>query len=199
MKRIRTMALTTLLLVGGVSGTTMLYAQAPTSDPAMQRAREETQVVLDLGRLIGFVDRMDAEQPGLGLSRDQARELAELMGEIRSTARLTPARAEAMMTRIEDDILTPAQLLHTDRIWIESEREAARTTGTGSPRSGSGTPGSGGGPRSGQQGVTGAAEPVEGSLASYLAGGPYNPLIDTERPRGRDFETFYQRLRERTR
>jgi hypothetical protein len=206
MKTVKTVALTLLLLVGMVFGITVVHAQAPMSDPAMQRARQETQVVLDLGRLIGFVDRMDAEQPGLRLSREQARELVALMGEIRTTARLTPALAEAMMVRIEDDILTPAQLLHTDRFWIQSERSAAGT-GTGAPRSGAGTPGSAGGSQSGRQGsadtrtngTAGTAEPAEGSLASYIAGGPYNPLADTDRPRGREFETFYQRLRERSR
>ncbi|TVR70351.1 MAG: hypothetical protein EA427_06040 [Spirochaetaceae bacterium] len=196
------LAVALLLGMGTLSGPDFtLYAQAGTQDPAMQRARQETQVILDLGRLISFVDRMDAEQQNLRLTTEQARRLARLMGEIKSTARLTPAVAEGLMQEIEDDILTPRQLMHTDRIWAEAERReesAAPRSGSpgGSPgggaRVGQGTPGAGG-----NSGASASGDPAPGSLASYASGGPYNPLVDTTRPQGEQFEAFHRRLLER--
>ena len=193
-------AVTLLLGTGTLFGPgPTLSAQTGAPDPAMQRARQETQVILDLGRLINFVDRMDSEQQNLRLTREQARHLARLMGEIKSTSRLTPAVAERLMQEIEDDVLTPRQLMHTDRIWAEAERSVE----SGAARSGS----SGGGTRAGQRSSassggsaegTASGEPAPGSLASYLAGGPYNPLADTARPQGEQFEAFHLRLLERT-
>lgn len=197
-----TLVLLFTAMLAGV-GTHDLYGQTPgqsqSTDPAMQRARQETQVVLDLGRLIGFVDRMDVEQPGLGLSRGQSEEMVRLMGEIKATTRFTPALAERMMERIEEEILTPRQLMFTDRIWAESERSAANASGArAGTRVGAGS-GAGSGAASGT--ATGTAssnsDPAPGTLASYAAGGPYNPLVDTSRPQGEQFEAFYRRLRNR--
>ena len=185
------------------AGTGETYGQAPgqphSADPTMQRARQETQVILDLGRLIGFVDRVDAEQPGLGLSRAQSEEMVRLMGEIKSMTRLTPTIAERMMTRIEDEILTPRQLMFTDRIWAESERNAGSGTANASGARAGTRVGAGSGAGSGTAaGATSTStDPVPGSLASYAAGGPYNPLVDTSRPQGEQFEAFYRRLRNR--
>lgn len=148
------------------------------SDPALQRARQETMVVLDLGRLISFVGRMDEEGGAHRLSSAQARRLVRLMGEVQTTSRLTPAIAERMMAEIEDDILTAGQLLRVDMLWAEADR-------TRSP-SAAGT--------SGRQGNEGGAE---GSLSSYAAGGPFNPLTDASRPQGQEFEELYERLRSR--
>lgn len=177
-----------ILAIAGPIPRTAAQNPAHSTDPNMQRARRETQIILDLGRLINFVDRMEQEQRALRLSPDQARRLVRLMGEIKSTSRMTPALAERMMEEIEDDILTPRQLMYTDRIWAEAERNA----------SGGSVPGSGTSSRArgGQSGTEGT--PAPGSIASYAAGGPYNPLADTSRPQGEQFEAFYQRLRQST-
>ncbi|MCA1754538.1 MAG: hypothetical protein LC641_07575, partial [Spirochaeta sp.] len=94
-----------------------LPAQRQSEDPALQKARQETELVLDLGRLIGFIQRMVEERPDLEISREQAAALADLLGEIRTTSRLTGATARSMTSRIENDILNVEQLQHTDRLW----------------------------------------------------------------------------------
>ena len=171
-----------------------LPAQRHSEDPALQKARVETELVLDLGRLIGFIQRMLEERPDLELSREQAVALADLLGEIRTTSRLTGAAARSMTARIENDILNARQLQHTDRLWIESEQSRlAATAGTGSgARAGAG---SGSAPGAGASAEGGA--PPAGSLAAYAAGGPYNPLIDTSRRQGEDFEALFAYVRAR--
>ncbi|MFN2311490.1 MAG: hypothetical protein ABR590_05485 [Spirochaetia bacterium] len=109
-----------------------LPAQRHSEDPALQKARQETELVLDLGRLIGFIQRMVEERPDLEISREQAAALADLLGEIRTTSRLTGATARSMTSRIENDILNVEQLQHTDRLWIESEQSRlAQEPGSG--------------------------------------------------------------------
>lgn len=183
-----------VLLALGVP--TRLFAQRQSEDASLQKAREETEVVLDLGRLLGFIYRMVEEHPNLELSREQAVALRELMGEIRTTSRLTAPTARSMTARIEDGILTPAQLIHTDRLWIESERNRASATAQGSgvsARAGAGSRSTA--PGTGTASDSGAAP--AGSLAAYAAGGPYNPLIDTARQQGQDFEALYAYVRAR--
>jgi len=171
-----------------------LPAQRQSEDPALQKARVETEQVLDLGRLIGFIQRMVEERPDLELSREQAGALADLLGEVRTTSRLTGATARSMTARIENDILSAGQLQHTDRLWIEAEQirqSATPGTGTGA-RSGAG---SGSTPGAGTEAEGGA--PPAGSLAAYAAGGPYNPLVDTSRRQGEDFEALLAYVRAR--
>lgn len=153
---------------------------AGATDPAMIRAREEVAVVLDLGRLIGFVHRVDTEVPHLAITPGQAQQLVRIMQQIRTTSRLTPRIAEAMMLEIEDSILTGAQLLQVDRFWAEADR--LRESGTAPSDAAA------------RQGAEGSGP---GALSSYVAGGPYNPLIDTNRPQGQDFEAFLTRLQQR--
>lgn len=153
---------------------------AGATDPAMIRAREEVAVVLDLGRLIGFVHRVDTEVPPLAITPGQAQQLVRIMQQIRTTSRLTPRIAEAMMLEIEDSILTGAQLLQVDRFWAEADR--LRESGTAPSDAAA------------RQGAEGSGP---GALSSYVAGGPYNPLIDTNRPQGQDFEAFLTRLQQR--
>ncbi len=153
---------------------------AGSTDPAMMRAREEVAVVLDLGRLIGFVSRVDAEVPHLAITSAQAEQLVRIMREIRTTSRLTPRVAEAMMLEIEDSVLTGAQLLQVDRFWAEADRLRESGAAQGTPAT--------------RQGAEGSSP---GALSSYVAGGPYNPLIDTSRPQGQEFEAFFTRLQQR--
>lgn len=171
-----------------------LPAQRNSEDPALQKARVETEQVLDLGRLIGFIQQMVEERPDLELSREQAGELAGLLGEIRTTTRLTGSTARSMTARIENDILNAGQLQHADRLWIEAEQirqVATPGTGTGA-RAGAG---SGSTPGAGTDAEGGA--PPAGSLAAYAAGGPYNPLVDTSRRQGEDFEALFAYVRAR--
>jgi len=149
-----------------------------TPDPAVQEAREETAVVFDLGRVFGFIRTMEEENASLRLSAEQVRELYVIMTEIRRTERMDPDQADEWLASIEDEILTPAQLVAVDKLYLA--RETTRGSGTGA--------GSGAG------GGTGDAT---GSIATYIAGGKFNPILDTSKSMGADFAAFYDELGER--
>lgn len=141
-------------------------------DPATQKAREETLVIFDLGRMFGYLNVIEKDSKVPALSNAQLTKLYDIMVEIRRTARMEVPRATALLTMIEDDILTPAQLMAADK--LAASREAERTN----------VPGSGAG--SGSTSSSGA-----GSLASYVAGGDFNPILDTTKTMGQDFAAFY--------
>ncbi len=168
----------------------------------LQASRAESETVLDLGRLLGFVYRMTTEFEALELSDSQVHDLLEILRQIRGTARLDGATGESYMTRIEDQILTAAQLIHTDRLWIQSERAGGNDgSGTGASQRrganrGAGDEGTGeGSGTSGENQSTRTAE--AGELAVFAAGGDFNPLLDTSRPQGQSFAALYAYLSER--
>lgn len=141
-------------------------AQTTAEDPALQKAKEETVAVFDLGRLFGYLNTMEKEAPKLALSRDQLVKLVEIMKKIKVTKRLVPKEAEKLLVQIEDSLLTAAQLTYVDKLAIA--KESTRSTGTG------GSSGSG-----------------AGQLATYVAGGDFNPMLDTTKTMGKDFAAFY--------
>ncbi len=165
-------------------------AQDHSASAQMQALRAELEVVSELGRLLGFILRMQHEQDSLALSGDQLRSLWQLSEEIGRSERLTPARAEQMMIRIEDEILSPQQLMYTDQQFLN--REETRVPGSGpSARGAAGSSGSAGSPAAGSPGGDGSSS---GTIATYAAGGPYNPLLDTSRQLGQDFEALRELL-----
>ncbi|TVR61633.1 MAG: hypothetical protein EA426_03060 [Spirochaetaceae bacterium] len=167
------------------TGVAVTVAQQHASDPAMQKAREETQVVLDFARFLGIVLRMVEQEPTLGLSSAQARQLLDVLSDVRTTSRLTATNARRMMGYIEDDILTAQQLMFTDRVWMQSSGERSSAGASGSQNRGSNTTGE-------QSGTGSEASANAGALSSYASGGPYNPLSDTTRRQGQDFEALYE-------
>ncbi|WP_076489680.1 hypothetical protein [Alkalispirochaeta americana] len=176
-----------------------LAAQRRVDDAALRTAREETEIILDLGRLLGFVHRMTQESPELDFESDQAREMLEILEEIRGTPRMTPTRARTMIQRIEDTILTAAQLAYTDRLWINAQRNDQRNTQNSRAESASSGQESASASRAGpgsssRQGTSTEDGAPAGSLASYAAGGPYNPMTETGRRHAEDFEALYAYL-----
>ena len=188
-------ALLSLLLVSPAFG----QARGNTE---LQAARAESETVLDLGRLLGFVYRMTTEFEALELSDSQVRELLEILQQIRATARLDGPTAEAYMIRIEDRILTAAQLIHTDRLWIQAERARGNDgSGTGvaqqrgvSRGAGDDRTGEGSGTSNEHQSDRTAEA---GELAVFAAGGDFNPLLDASRPQGESFEALSAYLDDR--
>jgi hypothetical protein len=75
-----------------------------------------------------------------------------------------------MLIEIEDRILKPDQLTFVDSLAIA--RQAERTVTTGS-------------------GASGGTSPV----ASYMSGGPFNPMTDTGRKIGQDFKAAVDYLK----
>ncbi len=157
MKKLFIITLLVLLPLGAV------MAQTSPDDPAIIKAKEETKVVFDLGRLFGYLNTMEKEEKNLALSRDQLEEIYRIMAVLRQTDRVEPDTAETMLVNLEDNILTPDQLMYTDQLAIEKMQ--TRTPGTGG----------GGG----------------GQITSYIAGGPFNPMKDPSKNIGKDFETFF--------
>ena len=116
---------------------------------------------------------MDKEEPKLALTNDQINELYSFMDKIVAIERLEPAAAEEMLVKIEDEILTPDQLMQVDQLAIAraAERESATTERV---------PGSGG-----------------GQITSYVAGGAFNPMKDASKTIGKDFAAFYDYLKKK--
>jgi hypothetical protein len=161
--RVLVAALAMLLAVQALSAQT-------SPDPAIQKAKEETVVIFDLGRMFGYLNTMEKDSKVAALSSAQLTKLYDIMVELRATKRVEVARAQILLTSIEDDILTPAQLMAADK--LAASKEAERTTVQGS---GAGSSSNGG----------------TSSMASYVAGGDFNPIIDPTKTMGKDFTAFY--------
>ena len=147
-----------------------LMAQSP-DDPEIIKAKEETAVVFDLVRFFGFLNTMEEEQPALALSGDQLEEIYEIMNRLQSTERIEVDMAEEILVHLEDEVLSPDQLMEVDQLFIA--REETRTVQTG------------------QGGGEG------GLITSYIAGGPFNPTLDASKTMGKDFGAFYKSVSER--
>lgn len=161
MKKIIVIALLVLIPLGTV------MAQTSPDDPAITKAKEETAVVFDLGRMFGYLNTMVTEEKKLALSDEQMNDLYSIMETLLQTDRVEPDAADGMLVRIEDEILTPDQLMYTDQLAIE--KMASRTPGAG---------GSSGG----------------GQITNYIAGGAFNPMKDPSKTIGKDFGTFLSYL-----
>lgn len=164
--------------------TAVIFPAGAQSTPnlAIQKAKEETAVVYDLGRFFGYVYGMVTENNELSLSEGQRRELQEVMEEIESMRRIEAAWADETLQYLELELLTPDQLMEVDKRAIEWQKTrdsglAAGTGGRGGGGDGSGT-GDGSGP-----------------ISSYVAGGPFNPLLDESKSIGKGFRDLYEHIR----
>jgi len=162
MKKIVVISLLALMLLPFLAA-----AQTSPDDPAVLAAKEETVVVFDLGRFFGFLFTIEKESPKLALSQDQLEEVYESMGELKAMQRVEPDDAEEMLVYLEDEVLSPDQLMEVDQLAIarmESRETEATTQSTG----------------------TGG-----GQITSYVAGGPFNPMTDATKTIGKDFAAFF--------
>ena len=144
-------------------------AQTSPDDPAIMEAKKETAVVFDLGRFFGYLNTMEKETPELALSKSQLQQIYEIMTELNKLDRVEPDYAEKLLVGLEDDLLTPDQLMQVDQLAIA--KAEARTTNASA---GAGT-GAGG-----------------GQISSYVAGGPFNPIKDPAKSIGQDFAAFLE-------
>ena len=139
-------------------------------DPEVQKAKEETVVVFDLARFFGFLKTMEEEKKAPELSQEQLEEIYEAMIWLQSRERVEAADAEEVLIRLEDEVLTPDQLMEVDQLALA--REEARAVRT---------PGGGEG----------------GLITSYIAGGAFNPIASTEKTMGKDFAAYLELVRKR--
>jgi hypothetical protein len=142
-----------------------VMAQSDEPDPEIQKAKEETAVVYDLGRFFGYLLTMEKEEPKLALSTDQLEEIFTIMSELKQMERIEPDYAEEILERLELDILTPDQLMTVDQLAIareESREPSNQRTGSKSENGG-------------------------GAIQTYIAGGAFNPLQDDSKSTGESF------------
>lgn len=142
-------------------------AQTSPDDPAVQAAKEETVVVFDLGRFFGFLFTIEKESPKLALSQDQLEEVYQSMSELKAMQRVDPEKAEEILIYLEDEVLSPDQLMEVDQLAIA--RMESRDTEATSQSTGTGG----------------------GQITSYIAGGPFNPMTDATKTIGKDFAAFF--------
>ncbi len=161
MKKFILITLITLLALSAA------IAQSSPDDPAIIKAKEETAVVFDLGRLFGYINTMETEEKSLSLDKNQMEAVYKIMVTLKQTDRIEPDMADSMITDIEDNILTVDQLMYTDQLAIA--KMATRTAGSGS---------GGGG----------------GQITNYIAGGAFNPMTDPAKNIGKDFNTLFNYL-----
>jgi hypothetical protein len=142
-------------------------AQTSPDDPAVLAAKEETVVVFDLGRFFGFLFTIEKESPNLALSKAQLEEVYQSMSELKAMQRVEPDDAEEMLIYLEDEVLSPDQLMEVDQLAIV--RMESRDTEATSQSTGTGG----------------------GQITSYVAGGPFNPMTDATKTIGKDFAAFF--------
>ena len=144
-------------------------AAAQRGDPAIQQARAELEPVFALGRLFDYLATMEGQQPRLALSRAQAAKIVDDMGRIKVVRRFDAKTATDMLSQIEDHILTPEQLKFADGLELASKKTQGQNKSLYSSS-------------------------LIDSLASYVAGGPFNPMTDTHTPQGKYFAALSQLL-----
>ena len=172
MNRFRTTFIKTAVLLGLLLLAAAALSAQTVPDPAIQEAKKETAVVYDLGRFFGYVHAMSTESDKLALSAGQKEELHRIMTQIKETKRIEPDWAKKTLEYLELDLLTPAQLMDVDRRAIEwlNTRQPPAQAGTGA---GSGT----------------------GPMSSYVAGGPFNPIVDETKTIGQGFAALFEYTR----
>ncbi|MDZ7795348.1 MAG: hypothetical protein U5P10_17140 [Spirochaetia bacterium] len=158
------------------------HAQS-TPDPEIQKAKEETAVVYNLGRFFGYVYGMVTENKELRLSEGQKRELREVMEDIESMGRIEATWADETLQYLELELLTPDQLMEIDQRAIEWQNNSDSGSAAGS-----GGRAAGGGDGSGSGGGS-------GPISSYVNGGPFNPLLDESKNIGKGFRDLYECVR----
>ena len=163
-----------LIAILGVMITLPGFSQTTEPDPEIQKAKEETVAVYDLGRFFGYVATMEEENSKLLLSPNQVKIFYDIMAEIEGSERIEPDWALESLEYLELDVLTPDQLIAVDQLAIA--REATRETGTGQGSGGTGS----------------------GPIVTYIAGGAFNPIVDESKSIGEGFYTLYRSLANRT-
>ncbi|MCK5674005.1 MAG: hypothetical protein KAH95_11550 [Spirochaetales bacterium] len=156
-----------------------LMVMAQSSDPAIAKAKEETAVIFDLGRFFGFLNTMEEEAPELALSKEQMKEIYDILNKFLKLERIEVDDADESLLYMEEKLLTLDQLIYVDELAIAKMENRVSGSGAGGGSGSSGT-GSGG-----------------GQLAGYVAGGAFNPLIDPSKTIGKDVTAFYDYLKKK--
>jgi hypothetical protein len=144
----------------------------PNLSPEVRQRLEAYRPVFDLVGTIGLMDEVE-RQRGLAFTRAQATRLLPILRDLQTRTDLKPAEAERILTSIENNILTPAQLKWMDQTLLQRREEARQR------REGGGQT-----PQTGQGNIQGPPGGRGGPLQAIAQGKPYNPF--REQPRTAD-------------
>ncbi|GIW33944.1 hypothetical protein [Meiothermus sp.] len=167
MKRLLSL-LTTLAL-----GFALAQGGPPNISPEMRQRFEAYRPVFDLVATLGLMDELDKER-GLAFTKAQAQKLLPLLRDLQNRADLKPADASKILTNIEDNILTPAQLKWIDQTILKQREEARQRREQASGQN----------PQAGQGNFQGPPGGRGGLFQAIAQGKPYNPF--KEQPRTAD-------------
>lgn len=182
MRRLMVFGILTLSLMGSA------LAQPPdgpppgqnqrTLDPEVQKKFEAYRVVFDLLGSVGLMDELD-KQKDLSFSKPQAQKLLPILKNLQTRPDLKPADAEKILSTIENNILTPAQLKWMDQTLLKRQEEARKRREQGQQGQ------NGQNQFPGQQGTRPGGSGGRGGFFQAIAQGkPYNPF--KEQPRSAD-------------
>ncbi|MDA3809131.1 MAG: hypothetical protein PF518_02260 [Spirochaetaceae bacterium] len=143
---------------------------AQSDDPAIQKAKEETAVIFDLGRFFGYLHTMEQDAKELALTKNQMTEIYNTLTGLLKIERVEIADADETLLYLEEELLTLDQLIYVDELAMEKMNTRISGSGTGS-----------GG----------------GQLANYVAGGAFNPLTDQSKTIGKDVSGFMEYLKKK--
>ena len=151
----------------------------------MRKKLQAYQPVFDLTRTVGIFDEVD-KQKGLAFTKAQAQKLLPVLRDLLNRADLKPADASKILTNLEDNILTEAQLAWIDKTQLERQQQARERFQNG--QGGQGGQGQGGQAGQGQrpQGQGGPGGPGGpggrgGFIQAIMQGKPFNPFKEQQR------------------
>ncbi len=149
-------------------GLALAQGGPPNVSPEMRQRFEAYRPVFDLVGTIGLLDEVE-KQRGLAFTKAQATRLLPILRDLQTRTNLKPADAEKILTNIENNILSPAQLKWMDQTLLQRREEARQRREQG------------GGQNPPAQGNL-QGQPRQGGFFQAIAQGqPYNPF--KEQPR----------------
>lgn len=141
-----------------------------TLDPKVQKKLQAYRVVFDLVSGVGLMGELD-QQKGLSFSKPQAQKLLPILKNLQTRSDLKPTDAEKILTNIEDNILSPAQLKWMDQTLLKRQEEARKRREQGQQNQGQNQ-------FQGQQAQAprpGGPGGMFGMFQAITQGKPYNP------------------------
>jgi hypothetical protein len=164
--------LLTLLSSLALAQEIIIQQQGPEPNPELRKRLEQYRPVFDLMSSLRLMLELD-RQKNLSFTKAQAQKLLPILKDLQTRADLKPAEANKILSNIEDNILTPAQLRWMDETQLKRQeemrqrRESGRQAGQGNNLQGQG-PGGPGGP--------GQGGPRGGLFQAIQQGKPFNPF-----------------------
>jgi hypothetical protein len=163
------LALTFLALLA-LAGSGYAETDEPEDASLIRAAREQTQVVFDLGRYLGAIVEMEAKGAKLALTQAQAKQILPILAELKASKRVTPEVAGKTLGKVQA-ILSPEQ---RKAVLPLAQQEGQGETGGGN----------------------GANREL---FLSWSKGGPFNPFLSAKSATGQSFAALLASMERRAR